>query len=279
MSIPSLSLEGKVAIVTGAAGERGTGRAIALTFAEAGADVAICDKVADLYDRNLGARAEEINKFGRRSLAIQADLSKKRDVDNMVQRVVDELGPVDILVNTHAIARVSPVLETDEESWDSVMDANLKSFFLCCKAVSKGMMERKSGNIINFSSINALSGPSGVAAGRASYSASKAGVILLSKSLAQELGSYNIRVNVIAPGAIETDMDLHSRYEMGDRERPATLDDPERRTFGPEIGELVPLGGRAAEPSEMANVALFLASDLASYVTGAVIVVDGGMMV
>ena len=126
MSI-SISLEGKVAIVTGAAGEKGIGRAIALTLAEAGADVAVCDHVVDVYDRNLGERAEEINKLGRRSLAIQADVSKKSDVDNMVQKVVDELGPVDILVNNAAIlgpGSIEAFVATEDE-WDEVMAVEL----------------------------------------------------------------------------------------------------------------------------------------------------------
>ena len=277
MSIP-VSLEGKVALVTGAAGERGVGRSIALTFAEAGADVAICDEVVDIYDRNLGAVAEEITKLGRRSLAIQADVSKKNDVDSMVQRVVDELGPVDILVNNAAILGPASnnAFDATEEEWDRVMAVDLKSHYLCSMAVGKGMMERKTGNIINFSSVNALAAPPRSSAARSSYSASKAGVINLTKSLALEVGDYNIRVNVILPGAIETDMILHNRYEAGDTARPDVIDNPDRKQFGPGIGERIPLG-RAAEASEMASVALFLASELSSYITGATIVVDGGM--
>ena len=273
MSMHGLSLEGKVAIVTGAAGERGVGRAIALAFAQAGADVAVCDNVVDVHDRNLRARAEEIDKLGRRSLAIQVDVTKKSDVDSMVQRVTDELGPVDILVNNAGTIKFSTLPETDEESWDSVMDVNLKGCFLCSKAVIKGMMERRSGSIISFSSVNALS----AVAGRASYCAAKAGVIMLARSMARELGSYNIRVNVVAPGAVETDMGLHVRYEGGDRERPAELDNPERSQFGPQFGERVPLG-RPAEPSELASAVLFLASDAASYITGHTLAVDGGML-
>jgi len=187
--------------------------------------------------------------------------------------VVDELGPVDILVNNAAILKDFTVLSTDEEAWDSVMDVDLKGCFLCSKAVIKGMMERKSGNIISFSSVNALR----AVPGRANYCAAKAGVIMLSRSLARELGSYNIRVNVIAPGAVETDMALHMRYERGDKERPAELDNPGRRQFPAEFGERVPLG-RPAEASELASAALFLASDAASYITGHTLMVDGGSM-
>ena len=273
MSVPGLSLEGKVAIVTGAAGERGVGHAIALAFAGAGADVAVCDNVVDIYDRNLEAVAEEIRSLGRRSLAVQADVSKKVDVDNMVQRVVDELGPVDILVNNAAIIEFSPLIETDEASWDRVIDVDLKGCYLCSRAVIKGMMEKKGGSIISFSSVNAMS----AVAERASYCAAKAGVNMFSRSLARELGKYNIRVNVIAPGAVETDMGLHVRYDLGDRERPDELDNPDRSQFGPDFGEQVPLG-RPAEPDELASAALFLASDAASYITGHTLVVDGGMV-
>jgi len=277
MSIPSLSLEGKVAIITGAAGEKGAGRAIALAFAKAGADVAVCDNIVDVYDRNLKARAEEITSLGRRSLAIQADITKKNDVDNMVKRVEDELGPVDILVNNAGIYRGGTVLEMDEESFNIIMDVNLKGTFLCCKAVIKGMMERKSGNIINFSSLNAFSAPARSTAGRSIYAASKAGVILVTRALALELGNYNIRANAIAPGAIDTDMGLHNRYGMGNTERPAELDNPNRSMFGTVLRDLVPLG-RPAETSEIASAALFLASDASSYITGHTLVVDGGWM-
>jgi len=276
VSLPSYSLKGKVAIVTGAAGERGAGRAIALAFAEAGADVAVCDKFSDTYDRNLEARAEEIRKLGQRALAIQTDISKKSEVDDMVKRVEKELGPVDILVNNAGIYMHGSVLDMEEEAWDRTMDVNLKGAFLCCKAVIKGMMERKCGNIVNFSSVNALAAPPRSSRARSGYAASKSGVINLTKSLALELGEYNIRVNVILPGAIETDMILHNQYEAGYTERPDEIDNPDRKQFGSRMGDAVPLG-RAAEADEMANVALFLASDLSSYVTGATIVVDGGM--
>ena len=141
----------------------------------------------------------------------------------------------------------------------------------------KGMMERKSGNNINFASINAFSAPARSTAGRSIYAASKAGVILITRALALELGNYNIRANVIAPGAIETDMGLHNRYGMGNTERPDVLDNPNRTMFGNVLHDLIPLG-RAAETSEIASAALFLASDVSSYITGHTLVVDGGWM-
>jgi len=271
MSVPSLSLEGRVAIVTGAAGRQGMGRAIALAFAEAGADVAVCDNVVDVEDRNLGAVAEEINKLGRRSLAIQADVSKKDDVDAMVRKATDELGPVDILVNNAAIIRISNVLDTEEDSWDSVMNVNLKSCFLCSRAVSKGMVVRKSGCIISMSSMNALD----AVPARASYNTSKAGIIMLTRSLAWELGRYNIRVNAIAPGAIRTDMGQHNKPGTG--EKPAKIDPEQRKQMEAQLLARIPLG-RMAESSEVASAALFLASDAASYITGHTLYVEGGWL-
>jgi len=263
MSVPSLSLEGKVAIVTGAAGERGMGRAIALAFAEAGADVAVCDYVTDLHDRNLGAVAEEIRKLGRRSLAVQADVSNKSDVDSVVQRVEDELGPVDILVNNAGTIGISDVLDTDEESWNRVIDVNLKGCYLCSRAVIKGMVERKSGNIVNMSSINGLT----AFPAPASYSTSKAGIIMFTRSLAREVGGYNIRVNAIAPGAMSTDWVSHIEN------MPVRTDS--EKSKAPAIQ--IPLN-RKGEPGEVASAALFLASDAASYITGHTLIVDGGML-
>ena len=280
MSI-SISLEGKVAIVTGAAGEKGVGRAIALTFAEAGADVAVCDEVVDIYDRNLGAVAEEIKKLGRRSLAIQADVSKKSDVDSMVRKVVGELGPVDILVNNAAILgpASNDAFDATEEEWDRVMAVDLKSHYLCSMAAGRGMMERKTGNIIN---IDSIEGATFMVGGVRPYAVAKAAVQFLTRMHAKQLGKYNIRVNSICAGAIQTDMGLHNRWYAGDKERPAVLDNPDRKLFTGDIADIirqrVPLG-RIAEPSEIAGVALFLASDLASYVTGAIVMADGGWTV
>jgi NAD(P)-dependent dehydrogenase (short-subunit alcohol dehydrogenase family) len=275
MTVPSLSLEGKVAIITGAAGEKGAGRAIALMFAEAGADVAICDHVIDAYDRNLAARADEITQLGKRALAIKTDVTQEDQVNAMVQQVTEELGPVDILVNNAAIYAGGNIDGLNLASWDREMDVNMRGCMLCCRAVVAGMKERKSGNIVNFSSVNAMSVPNGSTGGRAGYAASKAGVILLTRGLAIELGDYNIRVNAIAPGAIDTDMGLHNRYESGDTRRPSVLDNPDRSMFGDSLKKLVPLG-RPADPDEIASATLFLASDAASYITGHTLVVDGG---
>lgn len=273
MSI-SISLQGKVALVTGAAGEKGIGRAIALVFAEAGADVAICDEVVDTYDRNLAAVAEEISNVGVRSLAIQADVASKADVDSMVAQVEKELGAVDILVNNAAILGPgsTDAFACTEEEWDRVMAVDLKGHYLCSMAAGRGMIERKTGNIIHIDSIEANMQLNGAAR---PYAIAKAAVQQLTRMNARQLAQYNIRVNSICTGAVETDMGFHNMWYAGNKERPAQLDNPDRKLFGPGIAQYIPLG-RAGEPREIANTALFLASDLSSYITGAIITADGG---
>lgn len=273
MSVPSLSIEGKVALVTGAAGRRGIGRAIAIAFAEAGADVAVCDKVADLEDRNLKDIADEIGNLGRRSLAIQTDVSKKADIDRMVRQVTEELGPVDILVNNAAMlggswGRLS--FDASEDEWDQVMAVNLKGCFLCAQAVGKSMMERKKGNIINIDSMEAVNC---MIAQGSPYSISKAGVQFLTRVLARQLGPYNIRVNSICAGGVKTDMGLHHIHDIAGK--PVKTETKQQEQAEPRHYPQIPLG-RMADPEEMAGVALFLASEAASYVTGAIIVADGG---
>ena len=280
MSIPSLSLEGKVALVTGAAGERGVGQAIAMTFAEAGADVAICDEIADIYDRNLEARVEELKACGRRAIGIRADVSRRSDVENMVKKIEEELGPVDILVNNAAILGPSSMqaFEHTEEEWDEVMAVNLKSHYLCSMAVGKGMMERKSGNIIHIDSIEGQTPMMASMRGGRPYCVAKAAVQFYTRMQARQLGKYNIRVNSISPGAVETDMGHHNMWYAGVKKKPANLDDPNRKLFGPGISDFIPLR-RVGEPSEIASIALFLATEGSSYITGSIIVADGGMAV
>lgn len=252
MPIPSLSLEGKTAIVTG--GGTGIGRSIALTFAAAGANVVVCSRTL----ANLEKVAEEVKALGRRSLAVRTDVTQKTDVDNMVQRVMDEFGAIDILVNDAGVWLEGEVLDFSEEAWDRTMDINIKGCYLCCQAVGKKMVERKRGNIISIASTNSfVSGKE-----EAPYSASKAGMVMLIRGLAKELVSYNIRVNAVAPGWVRTEM---SREIWSQPESEYTKQEMAR----------IPMG-RLAEPSDVANAALFLASDLSSYITGATIVVDGG---
>ncbi len=252
MSLPSLSLGGKVAIVTG--GSRGIGKAIALTFAEAGADVVVCSRDTD---GKLKPVAEEIRGLGRRSLAISTDVTQKAAVDDLAKRTMDEFGAIDILANNAGITVRASVVEHTEEDWDKVIDINLKSYFLCSRAVGQIMMDQKRGNIISIASLRGIQ----AAAGRVSYSVSKAGVIMLTRVLALEFASYNIRVNAIAPGWIKTEM-TEPLYS-----------DPKACK---EIDATIPMG-RWAKPDEMASVALFLASDASSYVTGHTLVADGGI--
>ena len=257
MSTGTSPLGDKVAIVTGS--RRGIGRAIAVAFAEAGADVVVCDWVIE--GGELEAVAEEIQKLGRRSLAIQTDVSKKADVDSLVQSTVDKFGAIDILVNNAAIGDGGNLLEIDEETWNRVIDVNLKGCFLCCQAVSKGMMERKTGNIINISSVEGLVRNPYPRRSNA-YGVAKAGLIMLTKGLAWDLSPHNVRINAIAPGGVQTELT-----------RPL-WDNPEVQGM---LEPLLPVQ-RIAQPSEIASVAVFLASDAASYITGQTIVVDGGLV-
>lgn len=254
MCLPSLSLEGKVAIVTG--GRRGIGKAIALVFAEAGANVAVADAVVD--DGQLEAVAKEIQGLGR-SLAIQVDTTRKADADNMVQKTVDEWGGVDILVNAAGISTRATPMEISEEQWDRVMDIDLKGCLFCAQAAGKRMIEQgKGGNIINISSIQGIKAN----VKRAGYGSAKVGLIMLTRQLAIELGLHNIRVNAIAPGIIRTDMtrDIWS--------------DPE---ISKQWLAMIPMN-RLGEPTDIANAALFLASDAASYISGITLCVDGGQI-
>ena len=253
MSIPSFSLAGKVAIVTG--GREEISRAIALAFAEAGADVAVCDIVVE--GSEVEAVVEEIKKLGRRSLAVQTDVTQKTDVDNMVQKVTDELGAIDILVTNVGESARASLLELSEEDWDKVIDTILKGCYLCCQAVGRKMVERKKGNIINSGISNhSWGGPTGIPA----FSIAGAGVMMLTRRLARELASYNIRVNAIAIGDVRAE------------ESKDTWSDPEALKKAKTI---IPMG-RMGVAEDITNIALFLASDLSGFVTGDTIVADGG---
>jgi NAD(P)-dependent dehydrogenase (short-subunit alcohol dehydrogenase family) len=256
MSIPSFSLSGKVAVITG--GKRGIGKAIALAFAEAGADVVVCGRVVE--DGKLEAVSDEIRGIGRRSLAVQADVSHKADVDNLMQKVVAEFGTIDILVNNAAVLILKPLLEMPEDEWDKIIDIDLKGYYLCSQAAGKVMVKQKKGTIINMASLAAM-----VARERTgAYCCAKAGVVMLTKVLALELAKSNVRVNAIAPFMLRTEM-----YDF-----PAWSD----LEFVKQREGLVPLGGLIkAEPSDAVGAALFLASDdAARYITGHTILLDGG---
>jgi len=243
-----------VAIINGGAGA--IGRAIDLLFAEAGADIAVCDVAIE--GNELKTVAEKIKKLGRRFLAIQVDISEKAQVDNMVQKVIKALGGVDILLNAAAnpITRL-PLYEVSEGAWDREIDVNLKGYHLCCQAVAKHMIERKKGTIINLATIAAMR----AAPMRGAYGVSKAGVVMLTQMLATELGPHNIRVNAIAPGMIQTE-----------RTRPSWGDPKAKK----QMEENTPLR-RLGQAEDIAGPALFLASDSSCYVTGHTLVVDGGL--
>lgn len=247
----TLSLAGRTAIVTGASG--GVGRATVQALADAGASITGTDVVIDGMEKT----AAEIKARGGKALAIRADVTRKAEVDNVISETVRTFGTVDILVNNAGIDNFFPLMKLKEEAWDRIMNVNVKGYFLFAQAAGRVMMRQKRGSIIQVSSgaarmANPYSG---------AYCTSKAAVEHLTHVLAVELGYSNIRVNCIAPGFIDTGMiGSHSGREE-------TLK---------RYAELVPLQ-RVAQPDDMAAVILFLASDLASYVNGAVIAVDGGV--
>ncbi len=252
MSISRFSLEGKVAIVTGA--RRGIGKAIALGFAEAGADVAVCDIV--LEDGELRVVAKEIKKLGRRSLAVRCDVTKKSQVEKLVKTVEEKLGTIDILVNNAGIGGGPRLLENSEADWHKYIDTDLTSCFLCSQAVGRGMIERKRGCIISIASAAGIRGFSE----RNAYNVAKAGVIMLTKVMARDWSRHNVRANAIAPTRVMTEMIRHLDAEALAAE-----------------AARIPLG-RLAEPNDLVGPAIFLASDASSYVSGDTIVVDGGQL-
>ncbi len=252
MSVSGISLAGKIAVVTGSS--RGIGKGIALMFAGAGADVVVCSRN---LDGKLELAADEVRQLGRRSLAVTVDVNRQADIDNLMKQTMDGFGAIDILVNNAAAVVRAPVMEQSEEDWDRVLDTNLKSYFFCSRAVCRVMIEQKRGNIINISSVRGIE----AAPGRASYSVAKAGVIMLTRVLALEFVQHNIRVNAIAPGWIMTELTAPQ------------WKDPKARK---EIDATIPMG-RWASVDEMASVALFLASDMSSYVTGQTLAADGGI--
>ena len=260
MTIPSLSLEGKVAVITG--GRMGVGKATALMFAEAGADIAICDLVAD--DGKMDAVAEEIKKMGRSCLTAQTDVTVKAEVDDFFRKTMEEFGTVDILMNNVVAITGKPGFITvlEEDDLDKMLRINLYSVFFGCQAAAKIMVEKKSGIIINLSSQAAFkSFPGGSV-----YSVAKAGVVMLTRVLAHELGPYNIRINAIAPSVITTEFMF-----------PAIKIDWDNPDVRNQASANLPLR-RVSDADEIASVALFLASDLSSYMTGDTVYVDGGAL-
>jgi len=243
-----MDLSNKVAIVTGSG--QGIGREIALKLAQVGATVV----VNDLGDSAKNV-AEEIKGMGRQGMAILGDVSSTADVTRLVDETVAAYGKVDILVNNAGIARDQLLLRMSDEEWDKVLSVNLKSVFLCTRAVLRHMLRARSGRIISISSIVGITGN----AGQANYSAAKAGIIGFTRSIAQEVGSRGITVNAIAPGFIETEM---------------TRKLPEKQRE--ELSSRIPLG-RFGTPRDIAEAVSFLASEEAGYITGHVLSVNGGM--
>ena len=252
MSIPSFSLQNKVALITG--GSRGIGRAIALGFAEAGADVIVCSRKAP----DLEAVAEEIRALGKRSLAVPTNITVKEEVDNLVNKTVGEFERIDILVNNAAMNILSPLLDLREDGWDKIMNTDLKGYYLCSQAVGKVMVGKGGGNIINIASTAAVKSAPGMGA----YCIAKAGVIMLTQVLSTELVPSKVRVNAIAPSMVKT------RFSQ------PLWNVPEVESM---ITAQIPLG-RLAEPEEMVGAALFLASDASSYITGQTLFLDGGSL-
>lgn len=247
-----MELEGKVALVTG--GGQGIGRAIVLALAKKGASVVIADIDLESADKVAG----EAGKFSK-AVAKKADVSSETDVKQLVRETLEELGRIDILVNNAGIDLKLPTEEVTVEQWQQVMDINLKSTFLCAQAVGREMIKNRSGKIINIASVAGHAAVPRMAA----YNASKAGVLLLTKTLAVEWAKYNINVNSISPGVTETS--LLSRLRM---ENPEAIKAREER---------IPLG-RVAQPEDIAQVAVFLASSASDNITGEDIKSDGGML-
>jgi 3-oxoacyl-[acyl-carrier protein] reductase len=244
-----MSLSGKIALVTGAA--QGIGREIAFALATDGADVAICDVNLEAAQKT----AVEIEGKGKKSLAIKANVASSADVAAMIEQVVEKLGRIDILVNNAGITRDGLILRMKDEDWDMVLSINLKGAFLCTKSALKYMTKQRSGTIINIASIVGAMGN----AGQANYVASKAGLIGLTKTIAREYANRGITANAVAPGFIETAM---------------TQALPEN--VRQELAKQIPMG-KLGTPEDVANAVRFLASPWASYISGQVVHVNGGM--
>jgi 3-oxoacyl-[acyl-carrier protein] reductase len=246
-----MTLEGKVAVVTGAS--RGIGRAIAQVLAQRGADV-VC---GDRLEAQAQATAEAIAAAtGRRTSGCRVEVADAKSTQEFIDCAIANFGHVEILVNNAGITRDNLIMRINEQDWDDVLDVNLKGAFNCCKAVIRPMMKQRYGRIINISSVAGLAGN----AGQTNYAASKAGLVGFSKSLAKEVGSRNITVNVVAPGFVLTALTENLPQELKESAIKVT-----------------PLG-RWAKPEEIAYAVAFFASDEAAFITGQVLSVDGGMV-
>ncbi len=245
-------LEGKAAVVTG--GGRGIGRAICLAYAKEGADVIVNYATKDQAAQEV---VEMVGKMGRKAVAVKGNVAVKADAEKIINACVDHFGKIDILVNNAGVSKPNMLYKMTEEQWDEVIDIQLKGPFLCTQVASKYMMERKYGKILNVTSSAGLWGTKG----QINYSSAKGGIVALTKSAARELASHGITVNVVQPGYVSTEMTEKIRTD-------------------PKLKEIYTgriLLSRFAEPEEVAQTFVFLASDEANYITGQLICVDGGL--
>ena len=278
MSLADFSLQGKRALVVG--GRRNMGKGFALGLAEAGADVAVTD--LNIEDGRLQAVADEIESMGRKSLATQSDISSKSSVDALVSEVVNSLGGIDILMNVAVMYHRKSLIDLDEAGWDQLTNINLKGYWLMHQAVAPIMQAQRSGSIINLSSRGGLKAHADK--GMGNYAILKAGIAMMTRQYSRYLGPDNVRVNALAPSLVEWEQHPSEDFYRDNPDRvpkakPALPEPTEREKFeawstGPEN---LPLG-RVASFEEMANAAVFLASDASSYVTGTILCVDGGYM-
>ena len=275
MSLSDFSLIGKKALVIGA--RRNMGKAFALGLAEAGADVAVSD--VNLESGQLQTVADEIQKMGRNSLALKADISNQEDVKKLVKKVIKEFGAIDILMNVAVMYHSRSMVDLDEDSWDKLTDVNLKGYWLMIQEVSPIMMKQKSGSIINLTSRGGLKAHADKMMGN--YAIVKSGIAMMTRQYCRYLGPYNIRVNAIAPSLVEWEEfpgqeNLKKKGKASKKEKKDITEEQKFESWltGPEN---LPLG-RVATFEEMANAAVFLASDASSYVTGTILNVDGGYM-
>ncbi|MEE9280535.1 MAG: glucose 1-dehydrogenase [Myxococcota bacterium] len=258
MDLSQFSLEGKVALITG--GSRGIGEATAIAFAKAGADVAVSSRKLPDLERVAG----RVRELGTKALAVEAHVGRMDQLQPLVDRVVDELGKIDILVNNAGTNFFSPAIDMEERGWDSVFNLDLKGLFFLSQAAARFMKEHGGGRIVNISSVSGLK----VQVPTGHYSIAKAGVIMATKVMALEWAHYRIRVNCIAPGAIDTRL-YDAIFTL--------LPDEQAEAQKAQAATRIPMK-RVGAPSEIADAVVYLASDASSYVTGQTFAVDGGSL-